>query len=55
VEGSRELLMDPAWSGLVGLVRWLGDRKHRPQWQSDPGNIFERGYSQLKEWLTAYF
>lgn len=55
VEGSRDLLMDPAWSGLVGLVRWLGGRGRQLPWQVDKGNLFERSYSQLKEWLTAYF
>ena len=56
VEASAELLMDPAWCGLVGLVRWLAEKDKFIRWTAPArGNVFERSFNQFKEWLTAYF
>lgn len=54
VEAAPEVLMDPAWSGLVGLVRWLSSRRKEILFPSER-NLWERTWVQAKEWLAAYF
>lgn len=56
VEGSTELLANPAWSGLVGLVRWLHEQGRFQSWvPASKENVLERGLFQFKEWIAAYF
>lgn len=54
LEGPAELLTDPAWSALSGLLRRLAstDPSVRPALRE---NALERTFVQAKEWLAAYF
>ncbi len=55
VEAKPELLMDPAWAGVVGLLHWLGKRGRETAPAFAKENVFARTLLQAKEWLTAYF
>lgn len=55
VNGATEQLLDPAWAGPIGLVRWLGERQGKGGEFLPKESLVERTLVQLKQWLAAYF
>ena len=55
IGGASEVLMDPSWSGPVGLVHWLRKEKGGKGLTSAKPHPLERALLQAKEWLAAYF
>ncbi len=54
-EGAAELSMDPGWSGVVGLLRWLQTNKTVKFSALGKENLLGRTLVQVKDWLAAYF
>ncbi len=54
-EGAAELSMDPGWSGVVGLLRWLQTDKTFRTPAPGKENLLGRTFVQVKDWLAAYF
>ena len=55
VEAPAELLMDPSWCGLAGLLHWIEKGSKEKNRAFAKENVFERTLFQLKEWAAAYF
>jgi len=55
LEGAGSLLMDPAWAGPLGFLRWVGDSGNARSGVVLKENFLERALLQCKEWLVAYF
>ena len=55
LEGSSEVLMDPAWAGAVGFVRGLAERRNGKGLLAAKANPLERVFLHAKEWIAAYF
>ncbi|MBI4115287.1 MAG: hypothetical protein HY447_01790 [Candidatus Omnitrophica bacterium] len=55
VETMAELLMDPAWCGPSGLLRYISHEKRQQHGASAKDNLAQRTLSQVKEWFAAYF
>lgn len=54
-EGATELSMDPGWSGVVGLLKWLQTDKMFKSEVPGKENVIGRTFVQVKDWLAAYF
>jgi cell division ATPase FtsA len=55
LEAKAELVVDPAWAGVIGLVHWLGKRGAETAPAFAKENAFVRTLLQAKDWLAAYF
>ncbi len=55
LEGSSEILLDPAWAGAVGFIRGLSRPKNEKGLFPAKVKPLERALLHAKEWLTAYF
>lgn len=55
IEAPAELLVDPAWSGLVGLLSGIASGSTAKTDGLVRENLFERTFQRAKSWLTAYF
>jgi len=55
MEGGGAILTDPAWTGPLGLLRWLEEASSHNTRVPLKENFMERALLQFKEWLVAYF
>ena len=55
LEGAPESLLDPTWSGLVGLLHWLRKKESGGNGVASKENPLARTLVQVKDWLAAYF
>lgn len=55
IEGAGSFLMDPAWAGPLGFLRWLGASTVGGNQSPVKENFLARTLLQFKEWLVAYF
>jgi len=55
VETSVEILMDPAWAGSLGFIRWICEKSRDENVGLAKENPFGRAFLQAKEWFAAYF
>jgi cell division ATPase FtsA len=55
VDAPPELLMDPGWGAVAGLLRWQEKAKIKGYRSLSREGLLEKTLFQAKEWLAAYF